>query len=97
MTIVEGQIEPLKKLKEILIKKGITGFNSIGSINKFLKNYDSEKNKIPKDIESKLDLEVKNLQSSLLKHQQFYDDLKVENTNKANIKGPTINPTKPNR
>ena len=23
MTIVEGQIEPLKKLKEILVKKGI--------------------------------------------------------------------------
>ena len=86
MTIVEGQIEPLKKLKEILIKKGITRFNSIGGINKFLKNYDSEKNKIPQDIESKLDLEIKNLQSSLLKHQQFYDDLKVEITNKTNIK-----------
>ena len=86
MTIVEGQIEPLKKLKEILIKKGITRFNSIGSINKFLKNYDSEKNKIPQDIEYKLDLEIKSLQSSLDKHQQFYDDLKVETTNKANIR-----------
>lgn len=86
MTIVEGQIEPLKKLKEILVKKGIARFNSIGGINKFLKNYDAEYNKIPQDMEYKLDLEVESLQSNLLKHQQFYDDLKVEITNKTNIK-----------
>lgn len=86
MTIVEGQIEPLKKLKKILNQKGITRFNSIGGINNFLKNYESDKNKIPQDIESKLDLEIINLKSSLVKHQQFYDDLKSETTNKSNIK-----------
>jgi len=86
MTIVEGQIEPLKKLKKILIKKGIARFNSIGSINKFLKNYDSEINEIPQDVESKLDLEIESFQSSFLKYQQFYDDLKIETTEKTNIK-----------
>jgi hypothetical protein len=44
MTIVEGQIEPLKKLKESLNRSGITRFNSIGEINRFLRDYESEKN-----------------------------------------------------
>ena len=42
MTIVVGKIEPLKKLKVILNDNGITRFNSIGEINEFLKNYESE-------------------------------------------------------
>ena len=46
MTIVEGQIESLKKLKEILDQNGITRFNSIGEIDNFIKNYDFEKKKI---------------------------------------------------
>ena len=48
MTIVVGQIESLKKLKEILIENGITRFSSIGEINSFLKDYESEKEEIPK-------------------------------------------------
>jgi len=39
MTIVEGQIESLRKLKEQLSENGITRFNSIGDINNFIKNY----------------------------------------------------------
>jgi len=46
MTIVVGKIEPLKKLKEILNDNGITRFNSIGEINTFIKNYESEKKEI---------------------------------------------------
>ena len=86
MTIVEGQIESLRKLKEILFQNGITRFNSIGEINEFIKNYDFEKNRIPKDIEHTLDLEIKDLQSDLIKLQQDYDNLKAEITNKVNIK-----------
>lgn len=86
MTIVEGQIESLKKLKEILNQNNITRFNSIGEINKFIKNYGSEKNKITKHIEHTLDLEIKDLQSDLINLQQVYDNLKVEITNKVNIK-----------
>lgn len=85
MTIVVGQIEPLKKLKEILNKNGITKFNSIGEINNFIKNYDAEKKGIPKIIENSLDEEIKNLQSSLIKRQQIYDDLKVTTLNELNF------------
>ena len=90
MTIVEGQIESLKKLKEILNQNGITRFNSIGEINKFIKNYDFEKNKISKHIEHTLDVEIKDLQSDLIKLQQVYDNLKAEITNKINIKIKTL-------
>ncbi len=86
MTIVEGQIESLKQLKVILNQNGITRFNSIGEINKFIENYDFEKNKISKDIEQTLDIEINDLQSELIKLQQVYDKLKAEITNEVNIK-----------
>ena len=50
MTIVEGQIEPLKKLKEALTRSGITRFNSIGEINRFIKNYETEKQQLPSTL-----------------------------------------------
>jgi hypothetical protein len=86
MTIVVRQIEPLKKLKEILNENGITRFNSIGEINTFIKNYESEKKEIPKIIENSLDEEINNLQSDLIKRQQIYDDLKVDILNELNHK-----------
>jgi hypothetical protein len=64
MTIVVGQIESLKKLKEILIENGITRFNSIGEINSFLKNYESEKEEIPKITKITLDQEIKELEET---------------------------------
>ena len=86
MTIVEGQIESLKKLKEILDQNGITRFNSIGEIDYFIKNYDFERKKISKHIETTLDLEINDLQSDLIKLQQVYDNLKAGITNEANAK-----------
>lgn len=86
MTIVVGQIESLKKLKEILNENGITRFNSIGEINTFIKNYESEKKEIPKIIENSLDEEINNLQSDLNKRQQIYEDLKVDILNELNHK-----------
>jgi len=90
MAIVEGQIESLKKLKERLNQNDISRFNSIGEINNFIKNYDSEKNKIFKHIEHTLDLEIKDLQSDLSKLQQVYDNLKTIITNKLTIKAKKL-------
>jgi hypothetical protein len=77
MTIVEGQIESLKKLKETLNQSDITRFNSIAEINIFIKNYDSERNEIPQNIENALDDEIKDLQSDLVERQKIYDDLEA--------------------
>ena len=65
MTIVVGKIEPLKKLKEILNDNGITRFNSIGEINTFIKNYESEKKEIPRITKITLDEEIKKLEETL--------------------------------
>jgi len=46
MTIVEGQIESLKRLKAILNENGITRFNSIGDIKRFLNDYDAEQHEM---------------------------------------------------
>ncbi len=86
MTIVEGQIESLKKLKDVLNKNGITRFVSIAEINKFIKNYELEKNDISLRIEHTLDLEINNLQSDLIKLQLVHDNSKAEVTNTLNIK-----------
>ena len=48
MAVIEGQIEQLKKLKETLEQNKITRFGSIAEINDFIKNYEAEKNQIPK-------------------------------------------------
>ncbi len=77
MAIVEGQIESLKKLKAILNQNGITRFNSIAEIIFFIKNYDSERSVIPKNIENALDFEIKDLRSDFIKRQKTYDDLKA--------------------
>lgn len=65
MTIITGQIEPLKKLKETLNANGISRFNSIGQINTFIKNYESEKKEIPITIKTSLNEEIKNLADKL--------------------------------
>ncbi len=61
MTIVTGKIEPLKRLKETLHSHGIYRFNSIGEINAFLKQYESEKKDIPATVKHATDNEIKNL------------------------------------
>lgn len=66
MTIVVGKIEPLKKIKEILNENGITRFNSIGEINSFVNNYESEKEEIPKNTKVTLDQELKDLGKTII-------------------------------
>jgi len=86
MAVIEGQIEPLKKLKETLEQNGITRFGSIGGINDFIKNYEAEKNEIPKVIEKEFDDETGQLHIDFLQCQQDYDDLKNDVTKETNQK-----------
>lgn len=85
MAIIEGQIEPLKKLKTILHENGITRFSSIGEINDFIKNYEAEKNRIPKDVEAEFESEINRLQIDLAQYHQDYEDLKNNVTNETNF------------
>lgn len=64
MTIVAGKIEPLKRLKETLHSHGIYRFNSIGEINAFLKQYESEKKGIPATAKRLTDDEIKDLEEA---------------------------------
>lgn len=86
MIIIEGQIESLKKIKEILSKNGVTRFNSIGEINKFIKNFNSEKEDILKEEEETIDLEIRNFQSECIKLQKQYDEDKNIATNNIDNK-----------
>jgi hypothetical protein len=85
MAVIEGQIEPLKKLKEKLRQNGITRFGSIGEINDFIKNYDAEKNAIPKEIENELDSEINQLHIDLARYQRDYEDLKNDVTSETHF------------
>ena len=64
MTIVAGKIEPLKRLKETLHSHGIYRFNSVGDINAFLKQYESEKKGIPATVKHSTDDEIKELEKA---------------------------------
>lgn len=64
MTIVVGQIESLKKLKGTLNQNGITRFNSIGEINAFIKNYEFEKEEVPKVVKTSLNEEINKLEET---------------------------------
>jgi len=64
MTIVAGKIESLKRLKETLHSHGIYRFNSIGDINAFLRQYESEKKAIPATVRRSIDEEIKNLEEA---------------------------------
>jgi hypothetical protein len=86
MAIIEGQIEPLKKLKDVLHHNGITRFGSIAEINDFIKNYEREKNEIPKTIENEYDNEINQLQIDIAKYQQDCDILKRDVSNETNLK-----------
>lgn len=75
MTIVDGQIATLRELKEALVRSGITKFNSIGEIQSFLRDFETEKDQLPSRIERELEVEIQHMQSALESHQQAYDEL----------------------
>lgn len=64
MAIVVGKIQPLKKLKKELSDNVINRFNSIGEINSFKRNYESERAEVFKITKVKLDQEILNLQKT---------------------------------
>ncbi len=78
MTIVEGQIEPLKRLKETLSRCGITRFNSLGEIDRFIKNYETERKQVPSLIESALEAEIQDMHAALARQQQIYEELNAD-------------------
>ncbi len=86
MAIIEGQIETLKKIKKTLEQNGITRFGSIGEINDFIKNYETEKNEIPKVIENEFDVEIAQLHIDINQYQQDYATLKDDVKNETNLK-----------
>ncbi len=73
MTIVAGKIEPLKRLKEALHNHGIYRFNSIGEINAFLNQYESEKKDIPTIVKRTTDEEIKVLEEASKKAVEIRD------------------------
>lgn len=74
MTIVEGQIETLKSLKESLSQNGITRFNSVGEIRRFISDYDFEKHHIPNKIALEFDKEIERDRETLSKETAAYAD-----------------------
>lgn len=78
MTIVEGQIESLAKLKESLKRSGVTRFKSIGAIQTFLRDFETEQEQLPTQIEREIEQEIQNLQSTLESHKRAYDKLRAK-------------------
>lgn len=78
MTVVSGQIEPLKKLKATLGQQGITRFSSIRDINHFASNYESERKAIPKGIEEAFYAEISELKTEQINRQQRYEEAKAD-------------------
>ncbi len=77
MTFIHGKIGSLKKVKETLDRRGITRFNSVADINKFIKDFDAEKEELLFTLERDFDLELNTLQSKELHLQKDYDSQKV--------------------
>ena len=75
MTIVEGQIEALAKLKESLQGSGVTRFKSIGQIRSFLRGFEAQKEQLPTQINRELEAEVQQLKSALESRKRDYDVL----------------------
>ena len=81
MTIVEGQIETLKSLKESLAKSGITRFSSVGEIRRFLRDFETEKSQLPNRIENEFKAEVQGKESTLASRQLACDELRTTTRN----------------
>ena len=84
MTLVHGQVESLKKIKETLNQQGISRFNSVGQLNKFIKNYEREKEELFYKIEQEVELELDALQAEALQLQKSYDTLKTNAETRLN-------------
>ncbi len=88
MAIVYGQIDSLKRLREILDEKGISRFNSTGDINRFIKNYERYKEELFFKVQHEYNLELEKLLEEETALRQNYETLKsdVEEPLKRRIK-----------
>lgn len=77
MTVVEGQIESLKRLKETLGRNGITRFSSLGEMDRFVKNYEAERSQLPELIEGALETELQGMHAALARQEQIYQELQA--------------------
>ena len=65
MTIVEGQVQTLKQLKDSLKESGITRFKSVGEIRDFTKSFQLEKEHLPIRIRRVVDEEIRDAKHNL--------------------------------
>jgi hypothetical protein len=75
MTIVHGQIESLKKVKLKLSQAGISRFESIGDINAFRKNFETEKRNEYNKVQELLDSEIRILDKSRIDSQNIFNEI----------------------
>jgi hypothetical protein len=74
MTIVEGQIETLKNLKNALAERGLTEFESIGQINKFQQSYNTEVRETSNRIVRELEAETVTTEAACVNLQSTIND-----------------------
>ena len=81
MTILKGEIDSLKQIRNELTKKGISRFSSVSEIKTFIKNYETERNKIESDTIAEFESEIKQVESSKIELEKIYEELnEIENT-----------------
>jgi len=68
MTVIYGQIESLKRIKQTLESKGINRFKSVKEINDFNSNFDTEKQAIYNQVENEILEQVSGLKESRSQH-----------------------------
>ena len=86
MTIVKGKLDSLKRIRSELNQNGITRFNSLGDISSFVKDYKLEQQVVIEKIEQDLDNEMAVLQADSVKSQEYFEKLKIAETNAINNK-----------
>ena len=85
MTIVEGQVETLKKLKHSLAELGLSEFESIGQINNFLQNYNAEIRDLPSRVNRELETETADIKASYVTLKSTLNELLEELNSKHNL------------
>lgn len=70
MTVVEGQVETLKKLKNALRDSGITRFNSVGELNRFQQDFERELQMLPEQVEQQVAKEIEDAVTELEKARE---------------------------
>jgi len=78
MTIIHGQIESLKKIKETLHLNNIHRFQSVGEITQFKRTYQDEKREVSHRIKKELDEQIKALKEEQAKLQSESNQLEQE-------------------